>query len=79
LGPEKLFDYVGTQTEILVVLHSKELVLRPWCMGELVTAHLKQPGVKIASIYFPDHTAPDDELIQGYWTSGSEMLGTLWQ
>ena len=37
-------------------------------MGELVTAHLKQPGAKIASIYFPDHTAPYDELIQGYGT-----------
>ena len=33
-----------------------------------MTAHLKQPGVKIASIYFPDHTVPDDELIQGYGT-----------
>eukprot|EP00931_Biecheleriopsis_adriatica_P044683 TRINITY_DN25583_c0_g1_i1.p1 TRINITY_DN25583_c0_g1~~TRINITY_DN25583_c0_g1_i1.p1 ORF type:complete len:569 (+),score=66.70 TRINITY_DN25583_c0_g1_i1:204-1709(+) len=63
---EFLFDYVGSQSEHVVVLMSKELLLRPWCMGELVTAHLQQPRLKIIPVLWPDFTRPDDDFISQY-------------
>merc|ERR1712048_1549301 len=38
---EMLFDYVGSQSDNVVILISKELFMRPWCMGELVTSYLR--------------------------------------
>eukprot|EP00930_Biecheleria_cincta_P065340 TRINITY_DN5110_c0_g1_i4.p1 TRINITY_DN5110_c0_g1~~TRINITY_DN5110_c0_g1_i4.p1 ORF type:complete len:1421 (-),score=213.93 TRINITY_DN5110_c0_g1_i4:543-4754(-) len=63
---EFLFDYVGSQSEHIVVLMSEELLLRPWCMGELVTAHLHQPGLKMVPVRWSDFTRPDDEFISNY-------------
>lgn len=63
---EMLFDYVGSQSETVVVLLSKELLHRPWCMGELVTAHRQQPRVRMVPIVFPDFEKPSDEFIDNY-------------
>jgi len=61
---EMLFEYVGSHSECVVALQSKELLLRPWCIGELVTAHLNT--TKIVPVIFPDFVAPDDLFIQNY-------------
>jgi len=63
---DMLFDYVANQTETLVVLMSKELILRPWCIGEVVTAHSKHPAVQTVPVIFPDYNAPTDIFIQNY-------------
>jgi len=61
-----LFDYVGAQSEIILVLMSKELLFRPWCMGELTTAHRNQPRVQVMPVRFPDFVVPTDEWIADY-------------
>jgi len=61
---EMLFDYVGSQSEAVVIHMSKELFLRPWCMGELVTAKLK--NVKMFPVRFPDFEDLTDEFIANY-------------
>mmetsp|Transcript_92658 Transcript_92658/g.281348 ORF Transcript_92658/g.281348 Transcript_92658/m.281348 type:complete len:317 (-) Transcript_92658:36-986(-) len=43
---------------------SKELLTRPWCIGELVTAHIN--GVAMAPVVFPDFQTPDEEFIENY-------------
>merc|ERR1711988_574319 len=35
---DMLFEYVGHQSDKVLVLCSTDLIMRPWCMGELVTA-----------------------------------------
>ena len=35
---DKLFDYVGSDTANFLVIGSKEVLLRPCCVGEIVTA-----------------------------------------
>merc|ERR1712032_1489489 len=44
LNLDKLFDYVG-ESDNVVVLMSKELLTRRWCIGELTTAHLKSTNL----------------------------------
>jgi hypothetical protein len=61
-----LFEYVGSQSETIVVLMSKELLLRPWCIGELVTAHLKCKESQVATVRFPDFDIPKDKVIEDY-------------
>jgi len=56
-----LFDYVGSHTHILCALMSKELLFRPWCVGELITAKLK--GVATTRIIFGDFTLLDEKSI----------------
>jgi hypothetical protein len=50
----------------VVVILSKEVLLRPWCLGELVTAHLNQPGVKMTPVTTPDYVQPDEAVIGAY-------------
>ena len=38
---DRLFDIVGSNVETLVVLASKSVYVRPWCVGEIATAYLK--------------------------------------
>eukprot|EP00931_Biecheleriopsis_adriatica_P013512 TRINITY_DN11493_c0_g1_i1.p1 TRINITY_DN11493_c0_g1~~TRINITY_DN11493_c0_g1_i1.p1 ORF type:complete len:1561 (-),score=304.57 TRINITY_DN11493_c0_g1_i1:276-4292(-) len=61
---DMLFDYVGSQSETIVVLASKELFFRPWCMGELVTA--KANGVKLIKVVFPDFVPYSKDFIDHY-------------
>jgi hypothetical protein len=49
---EGLFDYVASHTANMVVLLNKEILSRPWCLGELVTAHKHK--VAMAIVEFPD-------------------------
>eukprot|EP00449_Zooxanthella_nutricula_P037030 CAMPEP_0198618446 /NCGR_PEP_ID=MMETSP1462-20131121/160896_1 /TAXON_ID=1333877 /ORGANISM="Brandtodinium nutriculum, Strain RCC3387" /LENGTH=610 /DNA_ID=CAMNT_0044350245 /DNA_START=26 /DNA_END=1855 /DNA_ORIENTATION=+ len=55
---EVLFDIVGVQTETVVTLLSSEFWLRPWCIGEIVAAHLKK--VAVSSIHCPGYQEPTE-------------------
>ena len=56
---------VGEQTETLVVLSTREIFYRPWCVGEMTTARLHNidtiliisPGFQIPSRTFIDGCA----------------------
>jgi len=63
---ETLFDKVGDKTETVVVLKSRELLLRPWCIGELVTVHLNQPQTKMIPIELADYIAPTDLFVTNF-------------
>ncbi|CAJ1422704.1 unnamed protein product [Effrenium voratum] len=61
---EYLFDYVATQSQNMVLLLSNELLMRPWCLGELTASYLKQPRIRMIPIYWADFICPDDDFIQ---------------
>ena len=61
---EFLFDYVGSQTQFMLALMSTELLFRPWCLGELVTAHVRQ--VRVVQLAFPNFVLPDQQIIAHY-------------
>mmetsp|Transcript_2855 Transcript_2855/g.6241 ORF Transcript_2855/g.6241 Transcript_2855/m.6241 type:complete len:1509 (+) Transcript_2855:1-4527(+) len=61
---DKLFDYVATQTQTLLILCSKLIFTRPWCMGEVVTANYGQ--VQIAKVITRDFHEPDEPFIENY-------------
>jgi len=60
---EKLFEYVAESSNVVALL-SKELFLRPWCMGELVTASMK--NVPIIPIRFSDYIPLTEEFVEAY-------------
>ncbi|CAK9019864.1 unnamed protein product [Durusdinium trenchii] len=61
---EQFLDYVGSQSENVVVLFSGELLFRPWCLGELVMAHLERSRIRTMPVYWPDMTSLDDNAVQ---------------
>merc|ERR1712203_447316 len=61
---DKLFDYVGSQTQTLIALCSKELLTRPWCVGELVTC--KARSVEVLRVIFEDFAEPTQAFIDSY-------------
>ncbi|CAK0794674.1 unnamed protein product [Prorocentrum cordatum] len=68
---ETLFDTVANRVQVFVTLCTKELFLRPWCMGEVITAHhCKLQTVKLV---FPDFTEPDEAYIFEYEDSSKDL------
>lgn len=59
-----LFDVVACETEVLILVASEGVFLRPWCVGELVTA--MERGVEGIRLLLPDFRQPDDEFIDDY-------------
>lgn len=59
-----LFELLGNHTETLVVLLTRELFTRPWCMGEVMTAKAK--SLQIVRLAFPDFHEPSDDFITDY-------------
>jgi hypothetical protein len=59
-----LFDIVANDVEKLVVLCSKEILLRPWCLGEITTVHRKK--IKVLPVYLPDFTKPDRDFFTNF-------------
>ena len=47
-----LFDVVRCKVDTIVVLLSKMVLTRPWCIGEITTAYLN--GVPMVPIALPD-------------------------
>ena len=56
-----LFGIVEERTETLVVLCSREILRRPWCVGEMTTARLHSADTML--VIFPDFQAPSHTFI----------------
>jgi basic membrane lipoprotein Med (substrate-binding protein (PBP1-ABC) superfamily) len=59
-----LFSYVANATETLVVLHSGDVLTRPWCVGEITTAHVNK--IRMVPIMFPGITPPCEDFIDNF-------------
>ena len=59
-----LFAIVGEKTETLVVLCTKEILYRPWCVGEMTTARLH--NVDTILVIFPDFDDPTRTFIDNF-------------
>mmetsp|Transcript_16482 Transcript_16482/g.57649 ORF Transcript_16482/g.57649 Transcript_16482/m.57649 type:complete len:480 (-) Transcript_16482:280-1719(-) len=66
-----LFTYIQSETETLVVLCSRHILQRPWCVGEITTAFLNQ--VKLVRFALPDFAPPDDGAIAAYQQNESML------
>jgi hypothetical protein len=62
----KLFDFVRNDLMTLVVLCSKEVLMRPWCAGEMTTARLNNVPVRL--VLFSDFSFPTQDVIKNYGT-----------
>lgn len=60
----QLFGVVSSDTETLVVLCSKEILSRPWCMGEVTSANCNH--VSVVKIVLSDFRRPDEHFIDNY-------------
>jgi len=58
---DSLFSMVAHQTQLLVVLCTKEILHRAWCLGEIITAHANE--VEVLPVHFPDYFAPEEDFI----------------
>jgi len=61
---DELFDVVAHSTETLVVICSQSILLRPWCVGEITTAHRNK--VDVAPIYVNGVEAASEQFIDDY-------------
>lgn len=61
---DDLFGYVRNSVEILVVLCSRDVLSRPWCMGEIATAALNK--VRIVRVMLPNFSLPTQEIIDNF-------------
>mmetsp|Transcript_60346 Transcript_60346/g.176392 ORF Transcript_60346/g.176392 Transcript_60346/m.176392 type:complete len:1544 (-) Transcript_60346:181-4812(-) len=61
---DTLFETVGNETDTLVILCSREILTRPWCVGEMVTAKAK--AVKTIRVMFPTFDPPQEGWIDNY-------------
>jgi len=60
---ENLFEYVGHETNHLLVICTKDLWSRPWCIGEICTAHLRKVDTLV--LLMAGCVVPDDAFIEG--------------
>jgi len=58
---DNLFNTVGTDVENLLVICCRDILSRPWCVGEMATAH--SHGVNIINVIMRDFVFPTDEWI----------------
>ncbi|CAE6938440.1 unnamed protein product, partial [Symbiodinium sp. KB8] len=58
----QLFSYVAQDTESFVILGTKEVFLRKWCIGEMVTA--RASGVRSLLLEWPDWRPPSETFIE---------------
>mmetsp|Transcript_116309 Transcript_116309/g.374829 ORF Transcript_116309/g.374829 Transcript_116309/m.374829 type:complete len:627 (-) Transcript_116309:44-1924(-) len=56
-----LFTYIKDDLETLVVLCTKDVLQRPWCLGEVTTAFLNK--IRVLRVTLPDFTPLDDAAI----------------
>jgi len=59
-----LFEYVGRQTETLIILCTKEILMRQWCIGEIVTA--SRNNVRSVRVINQDFTPPTADFAENY-------------
>jgi len=58
---DMLFDHVKEETETLLALATRDLLLRPWCLGEVVVAFQKR--VRCVLVQLPDYDPPSADFI----------------
>jgi len=68
---DNLFDTIATNTETLVVLCSRRVLMRPWCVGEMCTARIHKVG--LVKIIMQDFVPPDDSWIRSYQDHVSDL------
>jgi len=61
-----LFDIVRERTDMLVVLCTRDILRRPWCVGEMTTARLRK--VDTVLLIFPEFEWPSNTFIEDYVT-----------
>jgi len=61
---DALFQIVGQQTDTLIIACSREILLRPWCVGEMCTSRTNSRHV--VTIIMHDFEFPDDRWIAAY-------------
>ena len=59
-----LFGVVAEKTETLVVLCTREILRRPWCVGEMTTARLH--SIDTILVIFPQFEHPSRTFIEDY-------------
>ena len=67
-----LFSIVANNVDTLVVLCTREILFRPWCVGEMTTARLH--GIDTVMIIFPDFRCPSRAFIENYATHVEGVL-----
>ena len=67
-----LFSIVANNVDTLVVLCTREILFRPWCVGEMTTARLH--GIDTVMIIFPDFQCPSRAFIENYATHVERVL-----
>jgi hypothetical protein len=60
---DQLFDFVRSQSENLVVLCTRSILSRPWCLGEITCTWMNQASIACKPIVFPDFAEPSDEFL----------------
>merc|ERR1719181_1960565 len=66
-----LFDTVAEDVEHLILVASAEFLKRPWCIGEVTIAHIRQ--VKTYPLHCTDFTRPDAKFIEKYMEHVTSM------
>jgi len=61
---EVLFDQVASLTETVVIVASKEIFTRLWCVGEITTAKMK--GLNAIKVALPDFEELQDDFIDNF-------------
>ncbi|CAE8629313.1 unnamed protein product [Polarella glacialis] len=60
----KLFGYVAFDTEHLIILGTKDILTRKWCMGEVTTGRLHKINTVVVAL--PDYEPPSETYVQDY-------------
>ncbi|CAE8591418.1 unnamed protein product [Polarella glacialis] len=60
----QLFGYVGFETEHLIILGTKDILTRKWCMGEVTTGRLHKINTVVVAL--PNYEPPSETLVQEY-------------
>jgi hypothetical protein len=60
-----LFDTVGTNVECLVVLASREILTRPWCVGEITVS--KEANTCTIIVECADYEKPTTDFIENFY------------
>lgn len=70
---DNLFDFVAFDTKHFVVVHTADVLSRPWCAGEVTTAHAHK--VSTHRIDFPGVDLETDTWIDNYSTHVPQIAG----
>jgi len=70
-----LFDFVSHNTEKLVVVASRHIFRRPWCVGEMTAARIFK--VNTVVLVMPDAQLPNEPFIKGYGTEEASSMECL--